>query len=133
LVADAPWAAAAAFTHAVRSWAYSEADAVLLRRYLDKVGLLDDEGEPRNAAHLLGRVEGRLIKLRAELGLSPMSLGTLMSKAASVAAATRDEAALEALRAEGARILRARPELTVLDGGASPGLDQSHSDADGVS
>jgi hypothetical protein len=118
VIVEAPWTAAPAFAATVASWAYGEGQAVLLRRYLDEHGVLDDDGSPRPAAGMLGKIESRLIRLRSELGLTPQSLGNLLRAAASVASATNDERTLEALRAEGARILRARPELTVIKGEA---------------
>jgi hypothetical protein len=117
----APWTAAPAFTYTVKSWAHQEALAVLIRRWLDKVGTLDENGQPRPAVNLLGTIEGRLVKLRNELGLSPMALGKLLTMAATTASVTGDEAALEALRSEGRRIINARPELQVIEGEASGG------------
>jgi hypothetical protein len=108
LAERAPWTAAPAFAPAVQAWAHTEAQAVLLRSWLDEHGHLDDEGQPRAAVTLLGKVESRAGRLRSELGLTPQALGSLMTKAASVASAVRDEGVLEALRAEGAALLASR-------------------------
>jgi len=110
--AEARWTATPAFATAVESFAWAQAQAVVLRAYLDEHGMLDDAGQPRPAAALLGKVEGRLLRLRGALGLDPQSLGSLLTKAASVAATTGDDGALEALRAEGRALLATRaPEL----------------------
>jgi len=111
LVEVAPWCASPAFAPTIASWSWAEGQAALLRAWTDEHGLLDEDGQPSGAAAMLERVERRLVKLRAELGLSPQSLGQLLSRAASIASATGDVAALEALRAEGRRILDARAEL----------------------
>lgn len=104
----APWVNAPAFTGTVHSWSWAESEAALLRAFLDEVGLLDGEGEPRPAAKRLERVEARLHRLRDSLGLSPSALGSLLGKAASIATATGDTGALDELKAEGRRILDAR-------------------------
>jgi hypothetical protein len=118
LADSAPWTHAPAFAGTVKSWAYAEAQAALLRSWLDEHGLVDERGDPRPAVGTLGKVEGRLIRLRSELGLSPASLASLLSKASSVARATADDRALEALAAEGRRIAEARAlrEIGVGDG-----------------
>lgn len=108
LVASARWTASEAFATTVASWAYSEAQLLRLRGYLDEHGLLDDDGEERPAARLLDRVEGRLAKLRDQLGLTPAALGKLLATAASVAGATGDAESLTSLQAEGRRILASR-------------------------
>jgi hypothetical protein len=108
LIAEAPWCASPAFRGAVASWSWAEGQAVLLRRYVDENGMFDEEGTERPAVRTLSQVEARLIKLRDGLGLNPVALAKLMAASASVAAATGDEASVEALRAEGARILASR-------------------------
>lgn len=117
----APWTASPAFAGARASWAEAEAQAALLRSYLDEHGLLDDDGEERPAARLLDRVEGRLAKLRDQLGLTPAALGGLLRTAAQVATATGDTGSVEALGREGARILASRltspPDPAELDAG----------------
>lgn len=124
LVAEAPWTASTAFAGTVRSWAWAEGQAVLLRRWIDEHGLLDDEGEERSAARLLDRVEGRLSKLRDQLGLNPQALGRLLATAADVAHATGDTETLASLQAEGRKILDTR-EVTTDDD------DEETTDAEG--
>ena len=63
----------------------------------------------------LDKVEARLIRQREQLGLSPEALGTLLRNAAGVAATRNDRAGLEAMRAEGSRILAARSSATTVD------------------
>jgi hypothetical protein len=104
----APWTAAAAFGPTVQAWSWVEAQCVLYRAWFDEHGLLDDDGTPRPGLERWDAAERRAASLRAELGLTPQSLGQLLARAASVASATNDEHALEALRAEGGRILAAR-------------------------
>lgn len=106
--ATAPWATAPAFAGTVASWAHAEAQATLLRDWLDEHGIFDNEGEERPAVRTLDRVEGRLAKLRDQLGLNPQALGKLLATAATVARATDDHEGLAALHAEGARILASR-------------------------
>ncbi len=115
ITSAAPWCASPAFRGAVGSWAWSEAQATLLRAYVEEHGMIDDEGEERPAVRTLDRVEGRLAKLRDQLGLSPAALGKLMQSAASVAATTGDQASVDALRAEGSRILASRLTATEPD------------------
>jgi hypothetical protein len=118
LASAAPWTRSPAFASTIASWSWAEAQATLLRAWLDAHGHLDDEGVPRPATLMLDRVESRAAKLRSELGLSPISLGSLMTKAATVASALHDTDVLEALRAEGARLLAARTDDTT-DGAAA--------------
>jgi hypothetical protein len=124
LITDAPWTAASAFWHTIRAWAWAEAQASLLRAWLDEHGLVSEDGRPRAGTYELNRVENRLIRLRQELGLSPQSLGQLLARAASVARAVGDEQALAALEAEGRRILAARAaqDGSPLDGSSRPAL-----------
>ena len=108
LAEAAPWTAAAAFEPTVQAWSWVEAQCVLYRAWFDEQGLLGQEGEPRPGLGRWDAAERRAASLRAELGLTPQSLGQLLARAASVASATNDEQALEALRAEGQRILASR-------------------------
>lgn len=103
----APWIAAATFQAAVADWAWVEAEALLLRRYVDEHGPLDTEGEERPAAKRLDRVATRAANLRGALGLDPMSCAKLMSLVAGLEAALPDDAR-DQLLAEGRRILEAR-------------------------
>jgi hypothetical protein len=108
LVEAAPWTAAPAFGPTVQAWAWAEAQCVLYRAWFDERGLVDEDGEPRPGLGRWDAAERRAASLRAELGLTPQSLGQLLARAASVASAVNDQAALEALRLEGSRILAAR-------------------------
>ncbi len=110
-VAVAPWVTSPAFEGTVRSLAWAEAQARLLRADIDAHGIYDDEGEERAAVRTLDRIEGRLAKLRDQLGLTPAALGKLLATAATVAAATGDAASVEALQAEGRALLDARGVL----------------------
>jgi hypothetical protein len=87
---------------------------VVLRAYLDEHGLVDDDGQPRNAAGMLERVEGRLAGLRAQLGLTPLALGKLLATLSQVDGDKGAEG-LEALRRAGAE-LRAAADRRPLDG-----------------
>lgn len=111
----APWTSAPVFAGSVSSWAYAEAQAYLLRRWLDEHGQVDEEGEPRPAAAMLERVEGRLAGLRGQLGLTPLSLGKLLATLSQVDS-ERGQEGLEALRAAGAE-LRQAADLRMVEGG----------------
>lgn len=103
----APWLAEPIYAGAVEEYLYDEARALLLRRYLDEVGHLNDEGEERSAARTYDRVQGRLNKHRTELGLTPRALGKILRDLNEVESATGDEEGAEAIRAEAARMLAA--------------------------
>jgi hypothetical protein len=117
LLEAAPWTGSPAFAPTVKAWAYSEAQAELLRAWIDEHGLVDEDGVPRGAVDFHDRVEKRAAKLRAELGLTPQSLGQLLRNAASVAVTTGDTASLDALKAEAQQVLDVRmAELGAGDG-----------------
>jgi hypothetical protein len=99
----APWTAAPTFERVVVSWAWAEAQAGVLRRWLDEHGVLDENGEQRPAATMLASVEGRLAGLRAQLGLTPLALARLLAMLGTVDA-DRGEQGLEALRRAGAEL-----------------------------
>ena len=111
----APWVSAAVFAGSVASWAWAEAQAYVLRQYLDEHGQVDSEGQPRPAAGMLERVEGRLGRLREQLGLSPLALGRLLATLSQVDG-DRGAEGLEALRAAGAE-LRAVADQRMVEGG----------------
>jgi hypothetical protein len=111
----APWTSAAAFAGSVASWAHAEAQAYLLRRYLDEHGLVDEEGQPRPASRMLEQVEGRLAGLRGQLGLTPLALGKSLATLSQVDG-DRGAEGLEALRAAGAE-LRAVADQRMVEGG----------------
>jgi hypothetical protein len=88
--------------------AWTEAQLALLGAYLDEVGLLDEDGQPRPAANRVDRLEARASTLRSELGLTPLALAKLLANPAAFASAGGDDVGLEALRAEGRAIVAAR-------------------------
>jgi hypothetical protein len=114
LAAVAPWTSAATFAGVTASWSWAEAQAVVLRRYLDEVGQVDAEGQPRPAAGMLERVETRLANLRAQLGLTPLALGKLLATLSQVDG-DRGAEGLEALRRAGAE-LRAAADQRAIQG-----------------
>jgi hypothetical protein len=108
LTEAAPWTARPAFDGALRSLAWVEAQAVLLRRWIDEHGILGDDGQPQPAVTLLQRLETRASTLREELGLTPQALARLLSSLATVATAGADNGGLAPLQAEAQRIDAAR-------------------------
>lgn len=130
LAAIAPWTASEAFTGARRSWAWAEAQAALLRTHVDTYGPFDAEGQETGASKLLDAVEKRLDRARAGLGLQPMALAKLMAGAAAVANATGDTDSLEALAAEGARLLAARTATAPTDPAPQTPEEGTHADPD---
>jgi hypothetical protein len=110
----APWTSAAAFAGSVASWAHAEAQAYLLRQYVDERGVLDEDGQPRPAAGMLERVELRLVGLRDRLGLTPLALGRLLATLTQVDG-DKGSQGLEALRRAGAE-LRAAADRRPVDG-----------------
>jgi hypothetical protein len=115
----APWTARPAFEDAVRSLAWTEAQVVLLRGWIDEHGVLDPDGQPQPAVRLLQRLESQASTLRAELGLTPQALARLLGSLATVATAGDDNAGLAALKAEGQRIVAARQAALSPDEGRS--------------
>jgi hypothetical protein len=117
LVQVAPWTSAESFQGTVASWSWAEAQAVVLRAWLDEHGLVDDDGQPRNAAAMLERVEGRLAGLRAQLGLTPLALGRLLATLSQVDG-DKGSQGLEALRRAGAELRAAADRRPVDDNGS---------------
>jgi hypothetical protein len=109
----APWTAAVSFQGTVASWAWAEAQAHVLRAWLDEHGLVDDDDQPRPATRMLEGVEGRLAGLRAQLGLTPLALGRLLATLSQVDG-DKGSQGLEALRRAGAE-LRAAADRQVTD------------------
>ena len=108
LTEAAPWTARPAFNGALRSLAWVEAQAVLLRPWIDEHGILGDDGQPQAAVKMLQRLETRASTLREELGLTPQALARLLSSLATVATAGADNGGLALLQAEGLHIDAAR-------------------------
>lgn len=108
LSVDAPWTARAPYVATVAAWAWAEAQACLLRVYLDEQGLVDNDGTPRPATALLDQVERRAANLRGELGLSPLALAKLLAAFGTATAAGGDDGgALDKLKAQGAKFIEA--------------------------
>lgn len=101
----APWLTRPAFRLAVAAWARAEAQASLVDAWLDEHGLLTDDGTPRPANALADRLHGRAQALRGQLGLDPVSFARLLATFAGVPGG---DDALDALRAEGRRLVEAR-------------------------
>jgi hypothetical protein len=116
----APWTSAASFQGTVASWSWAEAQAVVLRAWLDEHALVDDDGQPRPAAGMLERVEGRLAGLRGQLGLAPLALGKLLATLSQVDGDKGAEG-LEALRRAGAELRAAADRRTVHGNGQAAG------------
>lgn len=76
-VAEAPYLQDASYRPAVESWATAEAKARLLDAYLQRVGVLDADGQPRPALDALRMWEKRASEERARLGLDPLSRAKL--------------------------------------------------------
>jgi hypothetical protein len=112
----APWTSAVSFQGTVASWSWAEAQAVVLRAYLDEHGLVDDDGQPHPAAGMLERVEARLAGLRGQLGLTPLALGKLLATLSQVDG-DKGSQGLEALRRAGAELRAATDRRPVDDNG----------------
>jgi len=110
LPAVAPWATDPSAAAAVAAWARAEARLRLVAAWLDEHGDLDENGTPRAATNLMAQLETTAAKARDSLGLTPMSLATLLGKLAAVATAGGDGHGLDQLKAAGARILEARQQ-----------------------
>ncbi|MGD0747726.1 MAG: hypothetical protein ABSB68_07940 [Acidimicrobiales bacterium] len=107
-MAEAEWLTRPAFRWAVEAWAAAEAKASLVDLWLDEHGLLDGDGNPHAANALADRLHGRAITLRGQLGLDPVAFAKLL---ATFAAVPGGEDALEALKAEGRRLIEARSSM----------------------
>lgn len=116
LVNEATWTDRSAFRSARASWAWVEAQLLLLRVWIDEHGELDATSE--RAVVLAEKLEGRAAKLRDGLGLTPAALGKLLAQLASVQAAGGDSQGLAAVQAEGQAIVAARErQLEAGEGG----------------
>jgi hypothetical protein len=102
---EAPWLTRPAFSRAVAAWSVAEAKAELVDSWLDDHGLLDESGVPHPANALADRLHARAGTLRTQLGLDPTSFAKLLATFAGVPGG---EDALEALKAEGKRLIEAR-------------------------
>ncbi len=118
VVVVVPWCGRPAFSAAVQSWAWTEAQLILLRAWLDANGFVDADGNPRPAVSFLAKLEGRAEKQRGELGISPMSLARLLATLAGLTAGERAASAgagvddlVAQLAAEGRAALAAHHQL----------------------
>ncbi len=115
----APWCSRPAFDMARYRWAQAEARALLLDAWIDEHGVLDPSSE--GAVAMLKVEDSKLVKMRADLGLSPTALAKLLASLASVAAAGGDSQGLADVKAEGAAIVAARERQLKQGGGVDEG------------
>jgi hypothetical protein len=113
-----PWLADASFERAVLGWARAEARCDLLAEYLDRAGLLDEEGQARPAADLAYKFERQAADARAKLGLDPTARARLEK---DLADAGIGAARLEAAMAEGRKLRLAADDGEVIDWEADDG------------
>lgn len=127
LVSVAPWTARPAFAAEITSWAWAESMCAVLRAWISEHAPMSDEG--LLAAGELARAETRAATARDRLGLNPLALAKLLGAVGSAVTAGADGSdALEALKAEGARIVEART-VALSPVGDSPD-DDDHDDPD---
>ncbi len=107
LPAIAPWAGRDAFAPGRRRYARAAAVAELLWRYVAEHGPLDDDGKPRPALDALAKWESIAANRGAALALDPASFAKLIG-ALTLASGPEAESMVDALAAEGRRILDAR-------------------------
>jgi hypothetical protein len=88
---------------ALTAWARSEAQQDLLEEFLSELGPIAPDGKVRPAAELLERVARRAERMRARLGLDPLSRASL-AKDLAVARSGHD---LDRLKALGQALLDA--------------------------
>jgi len=88
------------YPEAVAAWATAEAQCLLMRRHVEQVGTLDDDGEPRaSLLTWLSKFESAAAKHRARLGLDPMAEASLARERAAASVLAVDvEATLAAGR-----------------------------------
>ena len=72
-----PYLADASYEPAVWAWARAEARVLVLSRWLDEHGTLDEEGVPRPALNALKDFERLASTARGRLGLDPLSRAQL--------------------------------------------------------
>lgn len=100
LTSSAPWLASSTFEASLAAWGRTEAKIALVSTYLDEVGVLDDDGQPRPAVELVVRLERLAADLRGRLGLDPSSAARI---ARDLSTSVRDEG-LATLVDEGRRL-----------------------------
>jgi hypothetical protein len=99
-----PRLAAPEYRAAVTAWGRAEARCLLVEKFLEEHGLLDEDGRPRPAADLALRVERQAADARSRLGLDPMSRVKLEQ---ALAASAKDRLDIQAELAEGRRLREA--------------------------
>jgi hypothetical protein len=114
ILQEAPWCNQEAFAGSVRSLAWTEAQIILVSRYLNANGLLRPAGvdelepQPRAAVTLLRDLENRALKLRNALGLTPIAMSKMLLTLRGVVDEADD--GLAALKAQGRAMLAARED-----------------------
>jgi hypothetical protein len=104
---DAPWTARPAFDGALRSLGWVEAQLVYLRSWVDQHGMIGVDGRLHDAVVIYERLEGQAETLRADLGLTPVALATLLDSLGRMAALSGDDNGFAMLKAEAQRIVNA--------------------------
>jgi hypothetical protein len=107
IVEVAPWCARPGFGPAVREWAFAEAVCELYQAWFSERGLFGEDGKLAPGLVRWDRAEARASTLRAELGLTPQALASLLGSLATVAATSGDDGGLAALKAESQRLVAA--------------------------
>ncbi|MCU4296341.1 hypothetical protein D3I60_04470 [Brevibacterium permense] len=106
------------YPEALAAWADAEARAALLRRHLDEVGIIDEDGLPRTSqVHMLKWFENSATAARDRLGLDPRSeaeLSLLRAKALREGTGVGGGGAeLDALVEQGRAVLDAGPDPVI--------------------
>lgn len=109
LATEAPWTARPAFAAGVAAWGRAEARCLLVGQYLDREGMLDDEGKPRPAVALVVTLERAAANLRARLALDPVSLAKLLSTLVSTGNEHQMVEERERLLSEARELVETRP------------------------
>lgn len=95
-MADVSYLSDPSYQQAIKAWARCEARLSLLEAWFDERGLLTEEGDPRPGVAMLIQLESSALKLRARLGLDPVSRASLTK---SLTGAARDTSLVELLAA----------------------------------
>lgn len=103
------------YPEALAAWADAEARAALLRRHLDEIGIIDDDGQPRTSlVNMLRWFEKNATAARDRLGLDPRSEAELsLLRAKAVREGTSTAVDLDALVAQGRAVLDAGPDPVI--------------------
>lgn len=103
------------YPEALAAWADAEARAALLRRHLDEIGIIDEDGQPRTSlVNMLRWFEKSATAARDRLGLDPRSEAELsLLRAKAVREGTSTAVDLDALVAQGRAVLDAGPDPVI--------------------